>query len=135
MIDLVIGSDHRGYSLKKTLLKFFSAVDIGTFSEIKCDYPDIAAEMSKKIKDFGVLICHSGIGMCIAANRFKNLRAALCFNNEMAILSREHNDCNVLVIGSKFVSENVAIEMINFFLHTFFDSKHAERVKKLSYLT
>lgn len=135
MNHLVIGSDHRGYELKSQLLCIFNATDVGTFSDFPCDYPDIALLMSQKIEKFGILICNTGIGMCIAANRFPNLRAALCLNEEMALLSREHNDSNVLVIGAKYVDYASSIKVIDSFLNTSFDKRHIKRVKKLSQIT
>ena len=135
MSHLVIGSDHRGYELKSKLTCVLNAFDIGTFSDSPCDYPDIALLMSQKIEKFGILICHTGIGMCISANRFSNLRAALCLNEEMALLSREHNDSNVLVIGAKYVDYSSSIKIISSFLNASFDQRHTKRVKKLSQIT
>ena len=105
MNEILIASDHAGYKLKKILIQELQGEikfdDLGPFSEDSVDYPDYARKLSKKIdlkKDLlGVLICGSGIGMSMVANRFKNVRAALCMNNKMSMLARQHNNANILV--------------------------------------
>lgn len=134
LIKVVIGSDHRGYTLKNSILATFPEfIDIGCFSEAACDYPDIANEMANKLSDFGVLICNTGIGMSIAANRFPKVRAALCLNREMAFLSRQHNNSNILVIGAKYINFEEIIVMIKIFINSEFDDRHYCRVKKMDF--
>lgn len=139
---IFISSDHAGYDLKELILQEFSKlnisiVDLGCDSaEKSVDYPDFAKKLSKEIKaesDFGILVCGSGIGISIAANRFKHIRAALCHNAKSAKLSRQHNNANVICLGSRLTPEKTALNCIKTFLNTEFeDGRHAKRVKKLS---
>ena len=123
--SIVIASDHAGYKLKSSLIKHISNksfIDLGTNSEKKVDYPDYAKKLVKQIKDKryikGILICGSGIGMSIAANRFKGIRASLCFTPEMAKLSRKHNDANILVLPGRFIDVKTAKLCIDKFINT-----------------
>ena len=137
-----IACDHAGYDLKSAIIKSFQGsaynfIDCGTNNKDPVDYPDIAQNLCQKLikKDFNiaVLICGSGIGISIAANRFKEIRAALCHNQETAILARQHNDANILCLGSRTVNEETAIIMIKSFLETKFSGdRHKIRVEKLS---
>jgi ribose 5-phosphate isomerase B len=139
---IFIASDHAGFDLKQTLIQELaklkiSAVDLGCdSSEKSVDYPDFAQKLSKKIKensDFGILVCGSGIGISIAANRFKHIRAALCHNAKAAKLSRAHNDANVICLGARMITPKTAIQAVKTFLNTEFeDGRHGKRVKKLS---
>ncbi|MDJ1256955.1 MAG: ribose 5-phosphate isomerase B [Candidatus Midichloria mitochondrii] len=139
--NLLIASDHAGFNLKKYLLtkfttKGFKIEDMGSYSDEPVDYPDLAKDLCRKMStlpsNFGILICGSGIGMSIAANRYSNTRAALCCSNEMAKLARQHNDANVLVLGSKFVTLGEALEITVTFLSTRFEGgRHIARVGKL----
>jgi len=139
---IVIGSDHAGFTLKEKIKKSsqasgFEVKDLGTNSEESVDYPDFAEKVCQEIiagrAKLGILICGSGIGMSIAANRHKEIRAALCWNAETARLSREHNDANILVLGSRMVDEKEALECTNIFLSTpFSGGRHQRRVEKLS---
>ncbi len=133
--------DHAGFELKNSLIKSlknqnYQIQDLGCdSSEISVDYPDFAKKMAQEIQknDFGVLICGSGIGISIAANRNKNIRAALCTDEEMARLSRLHNDANVICFGARLIDENVAKKSLEVFLNTEFEGqRHEARVKKIS---
>lgn len=140
---ILIASDHAGFVLKKFLLEElaklgFTAIDLGCDSaEKSVDYPDYAQKLCKKITDKnqlrGILICGSGIGISIAANRFKHVRAALCTNKEMAQLSRAHNNANVLCLGARLTKNKTATSILKTFLSSEFEgARHATRVKKLS---
>tara|TARA_B100000123_G_scaffold98672_1_gene72070 strand:- start:125 stop:559 length:435 start_codon:yes stop_codon:yes gene_type:complete len=139
--EILIASDHAGYKLKKILIQELQGEikfdDLGPFSEDSVDYPDYARKLSKKIdlkKDLlGVLICGSGIGMSMVANRFKNVRAALCMNNKMSMLARQHNNANILVLGSRLISEQEAIKCLLVFLKTNYEGgRHQARLDKFN---
>ena len=141
MNEILIASDHAGYKLKKILIQELQGEikfdDLGPFSEDSVDYPDYAIKLSKKIdlkKDLlGVLICGSGIGMSMVANRFKNVRAALCMNNKMSMLARQHNNANILVLGSRLISEQEAIKCLLVFLKTNYEGgRHQARLDKFN---
>ena len=141
MNEILIASDHAGYKLKKILIQELQGEikfdDLGPFSENSVDYPDYARKLSKKIdlkKDqIGVLICGSGIGMSMVANRFKNVRAALCMNNKMSMLARQHNNANILVLGSRLISEQEAIKCLLVFLKTNYEGgRHQARLDKFN---
>ena len=143
MSKILIASDHAGYKLKKMLIEELQGEikfeDLGTFSENSVDYPDYAKKLSKKIdlkNDLvGVLICGSGIGMSMVANRFKNVRAALCMNNKMSILARQHNNANILVLGSRLISEQEAIKCLIVFLKTNYEGgRHQARLDKFNFV-
>ncbi len=137
-----IASDHAGFSLKKKLIDVFENsfefIDHGTFSEESTDYPDFAHKLASNTLEneiSGVLICGSGIGMSIVANRYKNVRAALCLNENMARLSREHNNANILVLGSRLISEDEAIKCFTMFFKTKFEGgRHHARLRKLNHI-
>lgn len=139
-MKIFIASDHAGFFLKSFLIKElarsgFTLADLGCDSpEESVDYPDYAQKLSKKIKDeFGILICGSGIGICIAANRFKHIRAALCSNIKAARLARSHNDANVLCLGARMTGDASALKIVKTFLGGKFEGeRHARRVEKLS---
>ena len=141
MIDILIASDHAGFRLKKILIEEFQGKlkfdDLGPFSENSVDYPDYAKKLSKKIDinvdQMGVLICGSGIGMSMVANRFKNVRAALCMNKKMSKLARQHNNANILVLGSRLISEQEAIKCLIVFLKTNYEGgRHQARLDKFN---
>ena len=141
MNEILIASDHAGYKLKKILIQELQGEikfdDLGPFSENSVDYPDYAKKLSKKIdlkNDLvGVLICGSGIGMSMVANRFKNVRAALCVNNKMSMLARQHNNANILVLGSRLISEQEAIKCLLVFLKTNYEGgRHQARLDKFN---
>jgi ribose 5-phosphate isomerase B len=138
---LLIASDHGGFILKERLKGFLvkrglRVKDLGAFSEERCDYPVSAAELAGLVSrgsyKRGILICKSGIGNSIVANRFPGVRAALCCNTKSAGLSREHNDSNVLVLGASFVSAKKAEEITDIWLNTAFaGGRHKKRLALL----
>lgn len=141
MSQIFIASDHAGFPLKERVVEEFQKSDIkitdlGCDSTDSVDYPDFAQKLSTQIaqeSDFGILICGSGIGISIAANRFKHIRAALCHNLESATLARKHNNANVICLGARMIQSKDAFEMIKAFLNTEFeDGRHAKRVNKLA---
>ncbi|HEY9274702.1 ribose 5-phosphate isomerase B [Achromobacter sp.] len=139
-MQIAIASDHAGFELKEKLKKAFEYVDwldLGTHSADSVDYPAFGFAMGKAITDGrvqkGVVICGSGIGISIAVNRFPAARAALCTNATMARLSRQHNDANVLALGSRIIGIEVARECVSAFLDTPFDgARHQRRIDMLS---
>ena len=136
---IVIASDHAGFMLKEYLRAIFEEqkfIDLGCYSEDRVDYPDFGKKAAEKIAngeaDFGILVCGSGIGISIAANRNPKVRCALCHNVETAELARQHNDANMLAIGSRIVTKEDALEIVQAFLTAEFEGgRHAERVAKL----
>lgn len=139
---VALASDHAGYRLKELLADHLRAqgyelLDLGTRSSESVDYPDFADAMAKAIAsgraERGVLICGTGIGISIAANRHRAVRAALCHNSTAARLARQHNDANVLALGARIIGEEVAKECLEVFLETEFEGgRHQRRVAKLS---
>lgn len=138
---IAIGSDHAGFLLKETLKKQISDAgfivnDLGTNSEESVDYPDfgyaVADQVAEGKADFGVLICGTGIGISIAANRNPKIRAALCHNVEMSEATRKHNDANVLALGARIIDEETAKKCLDAFLRTEYEGgRHQKRVAKL----
>jgi ribose 5-phosphate isomerase B len=138
---IFISSDHAGFKLKeeiKTHLskKKLSFQDLGPFNDDRVDYPDYAHKVAKKVKsnksNVGILVCGSGMGMNIAANRHKNIRAAQCFNLKSTKLSRLHNDANIITLGSRLLTKKLAINCVNTFLNTKFEGgRHSKRIKKI----
>tara|TARA_B100001123_G_C15278055_1_gene1012966 strand:+ start:735 stop:1184 length:450 start_codon:yes stop_codon:yes gene_type:complete len=138
---VVIASDHAGFRLKETIKKFLikkrkKVLDLGTKNKNSVDYPVYAHLLSKKIKKnknhFGILICGSGAGMSMAANKHKNIRAALCYDIKSTKLSRLHNNANVMAIGSRLLKKNTALKCVDIFLKTGFDGgRHLRRIKKI----
>jgi ribose 5-phosphate isomerase B len=132
-----IAADHRGYGLKEHLKEKSPLIDLGTFTcEKKADYPDYAKKLSKyvlKEKSKGILICGTGIGMSIAANRIKGIRAALCHTTTDAAITRLHNDANVLVLSGDFTKPKDAEKIVEVFFETKFsnEDRHKRRIKKL----
>ena len=136
---IFIASDHAGFDLKKQILNSIKAdlIDLGAESEDRVDYPDYAKKLVSKINSNanskGILICGSGIGMSIAANRDKNIRAGLAFTSEIAKLMREHNDANVLVLPGRFMNLQDILKCVDNFLTTNFEGgRHQNRINKLS---
>ena len=141
MRKIYIASDHAGYLLKKKILEKFSnnqkIIDLGPNSTNSVDYPDFAKKLSKKVASdrgsFGVLVCGSGTGMAIAANKTKNIRAAMCFSAKNTQLSRLHNNANIITLGSRLINKNKAFKFINIFIKTKFEGgRHKRRVKKIN---
>ena len=140
-MKIAIGCDHAAFDEKNKLIthlqiKNFLVKDFGCFSKNSVDYPDYASLVAKEIQnkhhDFGILICGSGIGISIAANRYKGIRAGLCYNPEMAALSRRHNDTNILVLPGRFIDVNTAKLCIDNFLKIDFEGdRHKIRIDKI----
>jgi len=138
---IFISSDHAGYKLKeeiKSLLskKKISFLDIGPHNDNRVDYPDFAHKVARRVKanknNIGILVCGSGMGMNIAANRHKNIRAAQCFNLKSTKLSRLHNDANIITLGSRILSKKLALSCVIAFLNTKFEGgRHLKRIKKI----
>ena len=138
---IFLASDHAGFKLKEVIKKFLikkrnKVFDLGTKNTNSVDYPDYAHILSKKIKknknQFGILVCGSGIGMSMTANKHKYIRAALCYNTKSTKLSRLHNNANVMTMGSRLIKKNVALKCVSTFLKTDFDGgRHLRRVKKI----
>ncbi len=139
---IAIGGDHAGFTYKEKIVKKlneegFEVKDFGPFSEASVDYPDFAHPLSEFVESsqdgFGILICGSGNGVAITANKHAGIRAALCWNTELAALSRQHNNANVLCIPARFVSVETAEDMVDTFLETAFEGgRHGTRVGKIS---
>ncbi|HNZ07227.1 MAG TPA: ribose 5-phosphate isomerase B [Candidatus Cloacimonadota bacterium] len=138
-MKLAIASDHAGYALKEALKFAFPEhewVDFGTHSEASMDYPDTGTPAARAVAnglcDKGILICGSGIGMSITANKIDGIRAALCWNTDLARLSRMHNDANILVLAGRFTAAPYAIDIAKTWLSTSFEGgRHQNRIDKL----
>ena len=140
-MTIVIGCDHAAFELKEFLKEFlekksYTVTDVGTHSTASVDYPDFAHSLCKEIEEgrseLGVLLCGSGIGVSIAANRHNSIRAALATNTEMASLARQHNKANVVCLGARFTAPHYASVIVEAFLAASFEGgKHARRVGKL----
>lgn len=136
---LYIASDHAGFELKEKICSVFkdekiAFVNLGTHNDESCDYPDYADLLAKNMSEnsFGILICGSGVGISIAANRHKNIRCALCNESLSAALSRKHNDANVLALGGRLVGVDLAVDIIKTFIKTPFEAgRHEKRIQKL----
>lgn len=139
---IIIGSDHGGYKLKEEIKKYLEEKQIeykdkGTYSEESIDYPNIAKEVAKELSEskenIGILICRSGIGMSICANKYKNVRCAICYNEEIAKFSRMHNNANLIALGADYMTTNQAICILRMFLATEFEGgRHEARVNLIS---
>ena len=145
-MKLAIGADHGGYILKNEIVEFLKkienieVVDHGTSGPESVDYPDYGKKVSEAVSsgavDRGILICGTGIGMSIVANRFPKVRAALCHDNFTARMSRLHNDANVLVMGERVIGRGVALDMVKAWLETEFEgSRHLRRLQKIEEIT
>ena len=140
-MKIILGADHKGFALKEKIKKYLSflgheIIDVGTFSEERTDYPDFAFKVAESVaegkSDKGILICWTGNGMTISANKVKGIRAALVMNKEMAKLSREHNDANILCLPSMFVSFDQVEEIVEVWLNTEFEGgRHQKRLEKI----
>jgi ribose 5-phosphate isomerase B len=136
-----ISSDHAGFELKESIKKFlikkkFLVLDLGPRDDRSVDYPDYAKKLAKNIiskkSDTGILVCGSGIGMAMSANRFKKIRAAVCYNVKSTKLSRSHNNANIIAIGSRLINKNLAFKLVVIFLKTKFDGgRHKRRTNKI----
>jgi ribose 5-phosphate isomerase B len=138
---IFLSSDHAGYKLKEIIKIYLDKImikytDLGPFSNDRVDYPDYAHKVAKKVKTnknhVGILVCGSGTGMNIAANKHKNVRAAQCFNVKSTKLSRLHNDANIITLGSRLLSKKNALKFIDVFLNTKFEGgRHTKRIRKI----
>jgi ribose 5-phosphate isomerase B len=138
---ICIASDHAGYVLKEKIKdylikKSISITDIGPFSMISVDYPDYAKKVSKRLllgkSDVGILVCGSGTGMAITANKFKGIRAAQCYSKSSTILSRKHNNSNIICMGSRMLKYQDAFKYVTYFLNTKFEGgRHQKRINKI----
>jgi ribose 5-phosphate isomerase B len=136
---IIIGCDHAAYPLKELIKSFlvnagYRVEDVGTFSQSSVDYPEfairVASHISEGLCERGILLCGTGIGMSMVANRFRNVRAALCSDPFSARLSRQHNDANILVLGGRILGETMALETVDAWLNTGFDGgRHQKRLE------
>ncbi|NVM22056.1 MAG: ribose 5-phosphate isomerase B [Desulfobacterales bacterium] len=138
---IIMGSDHAGYPMKEKVKAFLqdrsiAVEDVGTHSEKSVDYTDFGKEVARKVSDGtferGILICGTGLGMCMVANRFRGVRAALVNDLFSAIMSRRHNDSNVLVMGGRLIGETLALQLVDVWLETPFEGgRHKRRLEKM----
>jgi ribose 5-phosphate isomerase B len=136
-----IGSDHAGFKLKQAIIVYltdqgYQVKDFGCFSEDSIDYADYAHPVSEMVESNegmrGILICGSGNGINMTANKHQGIRSALCWNNEIASLARQHNDANIIALPARFISEEEALSMVNLFLNTPFEGgRHLNRIQKI----
>ena len=138
---IAIGADHAGFALKEALKKWLEksghpVKDFGTYSNESADYPDfanpVASAVEEKEFDLGLLVCGSGNGVAMTANKHQRIRAAICWNEELAAVAREHNDANILCLPARFISEEDALRILDRFIHSSFEGgRHARRVGKI----
>ena len=138
---VILASDHAGFKLKEIIKKYLikkrkKVLDLGTKNSKSVDYPDYAHSLARRVKSkndqLGVLICGSGTGMAMTANKHKNIRAALCYDIKSTRLSRKHNNANVMAIGARLTKKNVALKCVSTFLKTNYEGgRHERRVKKI----
>ncbi len=136
-----IASDHAGFALKNYVLNYLinksvSVIDLGPSNDNSVDYPDFAKKVSNRIKsgksDIGILVCGSGTGMAISANKIKGIGAAVCYNKKSTRLSRQHNNANIMALGSRLTKKKDVLKLITIFLKTKFEGgRHLRRVKKI----
>ena len=141
MKKIFISSDHAGFKLKEAIKKYLLSKklpyqDLGPNNNTRVDYPDFAHKVAKKVKisknNVGILVCGSGMGMNIVANKHKNIRAAQCFNLKSTKLSRLHNDANIITLGSRLLTKKNALSCIGVFLNTKFEGgRHSKRIRKI----
>lgn len=141
-MKIAVGSDHAGFSLKEEVVKHlqkkgYDFKDFGTYSEASCDYPDFAEKVSKEVADknydLGILVCGTGIGISIAANKVSGIRAALCSDTFSAHACREHNNANILALGARVVGTGVALDIVDSFLNAEFEGdRHLRRINKIT---
>ncbi len=136
-----IASDHAGYKLKEDIKNYLidkqmSVFDIGPYNNNSVDYPDYAKKLGNRIKlkksDVGILVCGSGTGMAISANKIKTIRAAVCYNTKSTRLSRQHNNANIIALGSRLTKKDLSLKLVEIFFKTKFEGgRHLRRVKKI----
>jgi len=140
-LRIFISSDHAGFTLKNQIFenlkkKNLEIINLGPFSEKSVDYPIFAKKLAYKVSknktNMGILVCGSGTGMAMVANKVKNIRAAMCYNVKNTKLSRLHNNANIITVGSRLISKNLAFKLVNIFLKTKFEGgRHLRRIKKI----
>ena len=138
---ICIASDHAGYELKEKIKDYLigndvPVIDLGPLTKLPVDYPDYAKKVAKRVllkrSDAGILVCGSGTGMAITANKFKGIRAAQCYSKKSTVLSRQHNNANIICLGSRMIKNKEAFNYINFFFKTKFEAgRHKKRVSKI----
>ena len=138
---ICIASDHGGFNLKESIKDFLikkniSIIDLGPYKNKTVDYPDFAKRLANRIKakksDVGILICGSGTGMAISANKIKTIRAAVCYSAKSTRLSREHNNANIIALGARLTSKKLSLKLVEIFLKTKFEGgRHLKRVNKI----
>ena len=140
-MKILIGNDHAGYSLKLSIIKNledkYEFFDKGSYSNESVDYPDYASIIAKEIQsekgDLGIIICGTGNGVCMTANKFKGIRAVICWNEEIAKLAKQHNNANIICIPSRFIKVEEAVKIIeSFILEKFEGGRHERRIKKIN---
>lgn len=141
-MKIAIGSDHAGFELKQKLIPYlrskgYDVKDFGCNSEERADYPDFAHPVANAVEnkefDFGLLMCGTGNGINMAANKHKGIRSALCWNHEIAALARQHNDANILTLPARCISQEEAKKCVDVFYTTAFEGgRHTDRIKKIS---
>jgi ribose 5-phosphate isomerase B len=139
--NICIASDHAGYNIKEFIKDHFikkkvSIIDLGPSNNKSVDYPDYAKKVARRIKmnksDIGILVCGSGTGMAISANKTKKIRAAVCYNQSSTRLSRLHNNANIIALGSRLTKKKDIIKLVSIFLNTKFEGgRHLKRIKKI----
>ena len=140
-MKIAIGNDHAGFEAKTSVAEYLAkqghiVIDCGSYNAERCDYPDFAQAVSTKViggeADFGVLICGSGEGISIAANKVKGIRCGIAYNDEVAKLMKQHNNANVIAFGARFMTNNEIIQRINIYMNTSFEGgRHTDRVAKI----
>ena len=143
-MKIAIGSDHGGYDLKEQLKYYltkngYEVIDVGTYSKDSCHYPEFAIKCARQVSEgvcqFGVIVCTTGEGVTMVANKIKGIRAGLAYNTDVARLMREHNDANVMTLGAKYTTFKEACERLDTFLNTkFLEGRHAVRVQMINNL-
>ena len=138
---ICIASDHAGYKLKESIKdhlieKYISIFDMGPYENKSVDYPDYAKKLAKRVKakksDIGILVCGSGTGMAISANKIKGIRAAVCYNTMSTRLSRQHNNANIIALGARLTKKSLSLKLVETFLKTSFEGgRHLKRIKKI----
>ena len=141
MKKIFISSDHAGFELKESIISYLSKKklifqDLGPLNDTRVDYPDFAHKVARRVKvdknNVGILVCGSGMGMNITANKHKNVRAAQCFNLKSTKLSRLHNDANIITLGSRLLMKKNVMKLVNIFLNTKFEGgRHTKRIQKI----
>ena len=140
-MKILIGNDHAGYTLKLSIIKNledkYEFFDKGSYSDESVDYPDYASIIAKEIQsekgDLGIIICGTGNGVCMTANKFKGIRAAICWNEEIAKLAKQHNNANIICIPSRFIKVEEAMKIIeSFIMEKFEGGRHERRIKKIN---